>query len=74
MPHISGAVITDACCNLSILSLFRSLFSFFLNYLKCYLSNNDILKEKKQLVVSLHFGLLCQVLGGNVCFLSLSVP
>lgn len=35
----SGAVIADARCNLSILSLFTSLFSFFLNYLKCYLSN-----------------------------------
>lgn len=38
----SGAVIADARCNLSILSLFTSLFSFFLNYLKCYLSNNEI--------------------------------
>lgn len=43
----SGAVIADARCNLSILSLFTSLFSFFLNYLKCYLSNNEIWKEKK---------------------------
>lgn len=38
----SGAVIADARCNLSISSLFTSLFSFFLNYLKCYLSNNEI--------------------------------
>lgn len=43
----SGAVIADARCNLSILSLFTSLF-FFLNYLKCYLSNNEIWKEKKK--------------------------
>lgn len=29
-------------------SLFTSLFSFFLNYLKCYLSNNEIWKDKKK--------------------------
>lgn len=44
----SGALIADAHCNLSISSLFTSLFSFFLNYLKCYLSNNEISKEQKK--------------------------
>lgn len=44
----SGAVIADACCNLSILSLFTSLFSFFLNYLKCYLSKTETWKNKKK--------------------------
>lgn len=38
----SGAVVARARCNLSISSLFTSLFSFFLNYLKCYLSNKEI--------------------------------
>lgn len=61
----SGAVIADACCNLSILSLFTSLFSFFLNYLKCYLSNNEIWKEKKELVVFLHYG-FCRVFWGKM--------
>lgn len=70
----SGAVIADARCNLSILSLFTSLFSFFLNYLKCYLSNNEIWKEKKiELVVILHYG-LCQVFWGKMfCVFSLPV-
>lgn len=70
----SGAVIADARCNLSILSLFTSLFSFFLNYLKCYLSNNEIWKEKKiELVVFLHYG-LCQVFWGKMfCVFSLPV-
>lgn len=55
-PHVerlaSGAFIADAHCNLSISSLFTSLFSFFLNYLKCYLSNNEISKEQKNLNLS----------------------
>lgn len=66
-PLTSGAVMADACCNLSILSLFTSLFSFFLNYLKCYLSNKEIWKEKKnELVVSLHYGLCQSFLRKNV--------
>lgn len=66
----SGAVIADARCNLSISSLFTSVFSFLI-YLKCYLSNNEVRKEKKnELVVSLHYG-LCQVFWGKKCFIVL---
>lgn len=52
-------------------SLFTSLFSFFLNYLKCYLSNNEIWKDKKKKNLSF----LCILFMETVlCVLSLSVP
>lgn len=55
----SGAFTTDARSYFSIWSLFSlSLFSFFLNYLKCYLSKqcNQKGQKKNELVVSLHYG------------------
>lgn len=75
----SGALIADAHCNLSISSLFTSLFSFFLNYLKCYLSNNEISKEQKK---KLNLSFLCimayveffEEKENVLCVLSLSVP
>lgn len=71
----SGAVIADARCNLSISSLFTSLFSFFLNYLKCYLSNNEIWKEKKNRTCRFFaLWLMSSFLRRNVlCVLSLSL-
>lgn len=76
----SGALIADAHCNLSISSLFTSLFSFFLDYLKCYLSNNEISKEQKKKKLNLSF--LCimayveffEEKENVLCVLSLSVP
>lgn len=56
----SGAVVARARCNLSISSLFTSLFSFFLNYLKCYLSNKEIPKKKqKKEKKNLNLSFLC---------------
>lgn len=73
-PHLRGCR-RRARCNLSISSLFTSLFSFFLNYLKCYLSNKEILKKKKKRTCRFFaLWLMSVFLRRNVCVFSLSVP
>lgn len=62
----SGAVIADARCNLSILSLLCSP-SFLIILSAIYQIMKPERTKKKSIVVSLHYG-LCQVLWGKKCF------